>query len=86
MDLVRNVLLDHWDPIDIKARPNWPKDEYDNYIPQVLSRLYNNGTEQEIVDLLISIETKEMEYIPDVKRAHMVAQTLKKLVLPPLKN
>ena len=54
-DIVRDVLLKHWDPIDIGDNENL-YDEYDEYIPQLIKLVGSGCSEKEIVDHLQNIE------------------------------
>ncbi len=34
-DAIRQVLVQHWDPIGVMDDPEWPRDEYDSYIGEI---------------------------------------------------
>ncbi len=48
-------LWNTWDPIGVTVDPNWPQDEYDNYLVPCLRLLESGASNQEI--------TKYLEYV-----------------------
>ena len=42
-DLVRNILLNKWDPIGIKNREGAPLNEYDRYIDRIIELVQSEG-------------------------------------------
>ena len=57
---LRQVLYWKWDPIGVNfAFPN-TADEYDAYAPEVVSALRNGASEEQVLDLLKTIEHKRI--------------------------
>lgn len=48
---IRHVLLNTWDPIDIKDEPN-AQNEYDNYIGRLSDFLVSNAPDTELTEYL----------------------------------
>jgi hypothetical protein len=51
IDELRELWCD-WDPIGCLSSPNWPRDEYDSYLPQCLSLLQRGASVREIAEYL----------------------------------
>ncbi|WP_153811445.1 hypothetical protein [Terrimicrobium sacchariphilum] len=56
---VDEVLFYIWDPIGISRR-DWPKDEYQSYLPRVFTMLLEQAEPEKIQDYLIQIEAEYM--------------------------
>lgn len=57
---VRKVLMKEWDPLAVHDIPE-AQDEYDSYIPQVISLLLKRASPEEIAAYLSTVEAREME-------------------------
>jgi hypothetical protein len=57
---LRGILLSTWDPLGIGANPNLA-DEYDRYIPALISLLRQNAGRDAIAAALKKIESDELE-------------------------
>jgi hypothetical protein len=53
-------ILCEWDPIDLMRDPEWPRDEYDNYILAITLQLDKNRDENELANLLKAIANDYM--------------------------
>ncbi|MDD2806266.1 MAG: hypothetical protein PHV33_11990 [Elusimicrobiales bacterium] len=63
LDHIRRVLRE-WDPIGVQpgqADDSAPLDEYDEYAPEILSRLRGGAAAEAVLDLLTEIRIKSME-------------------------
>lgn len=58
-DAIRKALMQDWDPIGVKAVPQ-AQDEYDSYIGGVYRILASSRSEEELIEFLLSVETKHM--------------------------
>jgi hypothetical protein len=56
---IRKVLMNEWDPIGVADIPE-AQDEYDSYIPQVITLLLKSATPEEIAEYLSTVEAREM--------------------------
>lgn len=66
---IEQLLRDEWDPIGMM--PHLPNDEYDTYAGQVLSRLGQGASAEEIARYLSDVD---MTGTPDLKRDRQVAE------------
>jgi hypothetical protein len=67
-----------WDPIGVAE---WPEaqDEYDGYIPHIVSLLDKGASEQEVAKYLDAVATERMELNPDRARSLATARALVRL-------
>jgi len=72
---VDEVLHYMWDPIGVRGIAQ-ARDEYYSYLPQVFSRLVNNGTTEDIASYLVAAERDSMGLTPDKGNAMNIAETL----------
>jgi len=72
--LVRNALLNEWDPIGVKGIPE-AVDEYDGYVAKVCE-LVTAGNKQKLIDHLWWIETERMGLTGDRKATEGFAERL----------
>ena len=72
---VRTVLMEDWDPIDIKDEPA-AQDEYDGFIQHILGLLNRDASVSALSERLLQIETMEMGLRGDYERALRVAEKL----------
>lgn len=68
MQAIRDVLMQHWDPIGVSGIPEAP-DEYDRYIGPVYRILAGTRSEEELVEFLFRSETRTMGLIPPSREA-----------------
>ena len=68
---LRLILWAAWDPIG-----GVPRDEYENYAPQIASRLRDGATPDEIAALLSEIRTDRMGEPPDPSKDRAVAHKI----------
>lgn len=59
LQAIRKLLLEQWDPIGVQDY-SAAHDEYDQYLPAILSLLESNATMMEIARHLGSIATNDM--------------------------
>jgi hypothetical protein len=64
-----------WDPIGAAGVPS-ARDEYDSYLPKLLSLLNQGATHIEVAGYLITIEEEQMGLRPNLARASEVAEIL----------
>jgi hypothetical protein len=57
---IRDVLVRDWDPIGVMDDPEWPRDEYDSYIEDLLGFLARGESAEFIARHLCFIEEKYM--------------------------
>jgi len=58
--LVLSKILCEWDPIGVMDDPDWPRGEYDNYIPAITLQLDKNTDDNELAKLLNEITSEYM--------------------------
>ncbi|MBO9666023.1 MAG: hypothetical protein J7501_04360 [Bdellovibrio sp.] len=58
-DEVKNILMNDWDPIGIKANAK-AKAEYDQYALRIVGMLYNGTTLDKLVKYLDSVVTEDL--------------------------
>jgi len=75
---VDEVLHYMWDPIGVRGIAQ-ARDEYYSYLPQVFSRLINNGSVEDIASYLVSVERDSMGLTPDKENASKIADVLQGL-------
>jgi hypothetical protein len=79
-DLVRGILLRHWDPIGIDGLPERfrlaAQDEYDLYIGPIVQMIDEGRDKAAFERHLIDIETTRMSGRPHFDRAAAAAQAL----------
>ena len=68
MDAIREVLVQHWDPIGVMDDPSWPRDEYDAYTGPIASALERGDSADLIAEYLGKIEEERMG-LPPVERS-----------------
>ncbi len=56
---IDEILFYIWDPIGI-SHTDWPRDEYQSYLPRVFRMVLNKNPKEEIREYLISIEADHM--------------------------
>jgi len=49
-----------WDPIGVTVDPDWPRDEYDNYLKPTLRLLKSGASNQEVVAYLTNVIGEHM--------------------------
>ena len=75
MDAIRKVLVNDWDPINIKGFG--PDDEYDNYIGGIYRLLASHASEDALIEHLHKEETGQMGTgLKDSERLRPIAQKL----------
>ena len=57
---INDILWEEWDPINLNKDPEWPKDEYESYVPQIYTLLSNGADEKVIGSVLNKIADKTM--------------------------
>ena len=83
-DAIRQVLLQHWDPIGVMDDPEWPRDEYDSYIGSIYGALARNEPAEQIARHLCHIEETAMGLGPVPESLRLpVAQKLKAIDVSP---
>ncbi len=69
------VLHYMWDPIGVSGIPA-ARDEYDSYVPQVFSLVWNGSDEAALVRYLLSVESEQMGLAANPSRANEVAEVI----------
>jgi hypothetical protein len=72
---IRKVLMQHWDPIGVRDEP-FAADEYDSYIPKIISILRRGASAEELIDYLDEIETRRMGFDSQRERGRNAAERL----------
>ncbi len=72
---VRQILIDHWDPIGLEG---YPRDEYDAYGRVIRSKIINGRerTARDFTDYLSGVAEDMMGLHPDVDRIRRTADEL----------
>lgn len=73
--VVRKVLLEDWDPIEV-ADVEEAQDEYDSYIPHICSLLIQNSGIDALTDLLFHTEINTMGMFSEKNHCRDVALKL----------
>jgi hypothetical protein len=71
---IRNVLLVDWDPLNVSDNPNLA-DEYDSYIPEILTLLSKGVSAMEIERFLKGVEA-DLGINPEPERSRRAAVRL----------
>ena len=60
-------LVREWDPIGVylDAEADWPDNEYDSYVPQILAHLRNRGGVKSLAEYLHIVRTETMGLPPN---------------------
>jgi hypothetical protein len=58
IETIRDVLINDWDPIGVMGDPEWPRDEYDSYIGEILTFLERRESADFLARHLCFIEEK----------------------------
>ena len=76
---LRKIVPQHWDPIGIadEAEEYQIEDEYDAYLPEILSLIKNNALENDIFNVLWEIETSDIGLQGDRKNTECFAAKCK---------
>jgi hypothetical protein len=78
--LIRDILIQEWDPIGIKYMKGAPQDEYDAYIDEICTFLLDPGRSQEqVARYLLDIQSKRMRLHGTdaaLQRCNQAAQSL----------
>ena len=69
-------LLYEWDPIGVAPEPDWPRDEYDDLLDPLLTRLGKGATAGELAVLLEEHVSGHMGLEVDVEREERFADRL----------
>jgi hypothetical protein len=69
-------LLYEWDPIGVAPEPDWPRDEYDDLLDPLLTRLRAGATAGELAVLLEEAVSGHIGLEVDVDREERFAQRL----------
>jgi len=77
VEKVRTMLWEQWDPIGINQYSQ-AKDEYDNYATMLSEAVASYATEDELFQLLWSIETIDMGLNGDEHATRVFARSLAK--------
>jgi hypothetical protein len=75
---ISRLLWTDWDPIGCGV----PEDEYDSYVPAILTMLMSGVDKHRLAEHLYEIETVTMCLQGDMKRDIVVAERLLQLVRP----
>ena len=78
-DRVRGILLREWDPAGVSEFSD-AQDEYDNYVPDVVSLVERRASEAEIFDCLWSLETGHMGLAGDEPATRTAARKIRSLI------
>jgi len=70
---VREILMQEWDPIGVAGIPDWPRDEYDSYIPGVFGLLQKGTNVDQLAAHLDAITAGPIGMKPDEQRSRAAA-------------
>jgi hypothetical protein len=68
---IRDVLMQHWDPIGVADVPE-AQDEYDSYVGPVYRLLASRASDAELIDYLRKTETETMGLSSLGTRGHLI--------------
>jgi hypothetical protein len=57
---IDDILWSDWDPIGVSKMDDWPRDEYQGYLPHVFSLALKNASAEEIGAFLHEVASKRM--------------------------
>jgi hypothetical protein len=72
---ISEVLFYFWDPIGVSPDP-LTRDEYDNYIDDILKLIYENNESEPIANFLENTSKKYMGIVPDIEKCRDVAEII----------
>jgi hypothetical protein len=67
---IRDVLMQHWDPIGVADVPE-AQDEYDSYVGPVYRLLVSGASDVDVIEFLYKTETETMGLSRFGKRGHL---------------
>lgn len=75
---IRNVLMDHWDPIGIRDEPG-AANEYEAYIPKIKALLRAGASIEEMMDYLDWVASERMGFTSQREQGRPAAEYLLQL-------
>lgn len=72
---IDEILWTDWDPIGVNEFPE-ARDEYYDYIPDIITLKMKDATAEEIAQRLNEIMTKRMALIPDIQHCMKIAEKI----------
>ena len=69
---LRELLMEHWDPIGVNGIPE-ARDEYDGYLAPLVNRLHDGADAQAVAEYLASLQTERMGLPVAAGQLHDVA-------------
>jgi hypothetical protein len=61
IDALNTVLFEEWDPIGLNAAGDgWPRDEYETYVPHIVTLLTSSSSDADIAAHLADLESQEI--------------------------
>jgi hypothetical protein len=70
------ALLYEWDPVGVAAEPDWPGDEYDDFVAPLRERLQRGAAAGELAVFLEEQVTQHIGLQPDAEREERFAARL----------
>ena len=77
---IDEILWTDWDPIGISG-PDWPRDEYHGYLPQVFKLAFDGAAPSKIAKYLDEVVTERMGLSSSVDHDLKVAEKIRSLKL-----
>ena len=73
---IDEILWTDWDPIGVSKMDNWPRDEYQGYLPHVFSLALKNASAEEIAIYLHEVASERMGLNSKVSDHFRVAEKI----------
>ncbi|MBS1519697.1 MAG: hypothetical protein JST50_01770 [Bacteroidetes bacterium] len=73
---IDEILWNDWDPINLNAFDDWPKDEYRGYVPTIFGLKINGESIETIAEKLFEIQTNRMEIDGGYEKCKCVAEKI----------
>lgn len=79
---IRN-LLNRWDPIGVRGEGDGPEDQYDSYLPLIVSLVQGSCSVLDLTDHLDNLRTETMELDADRNADRAIAEAILALASTP---
>ena len=73
---IDEILWSDWDPINLNAFDDWPKDEYKSYVPTIFSLKIKGENIEAIAQKLFEIQTNRMGIKIGYEKCKRVAEKI----------
>ena len=73
---IDEILWNDWDPINLNAFGDWPRDEYETYVPAIFSLKIKGESIEAIAQKLFEIQTDRMGIDRGYKKCWRAAEEI----------